>query len=144
MIISFLLGMYHMQNGRRSSLQLDLMYYSNTNDEVHQIGKWEKGKGVNVYKNSTNFGFNKDKKDHVWDGDKDSLDFIFQQDSVDPVTLVVVTKEEQPYVMLREGKTGNDAYDGFCIDLLKVIKPELLNIVICNYMKLISFKSILR
>ena len=35
-------------------------------------------------------------------------------------TLVVVTKEEIPYVMLKEGKTGNAAYDGFAIDLLKV------------------------
>ena len=34
--------------------------------------------------------------------------------------LTVVTKEEKPYVMLRKGKTGNDAYDGFAIDLLKV------------------------
>ena len=117
------------------------MYYSNKNDEVHQIGKWEHGKGVNVYKNSTNYGFHENKQDNVMDGDKDSLDFIFQQDSIDPVTLVVVTKEEQPYVMLREGKTGNDAYDGFCIDLLKVIKQKLLNCVIYNYMKLIWFKS---
>ena len=38
----------------------------------------------------------------------------------DFVTLVVVTKEERPYVMLNKGKKGNDAYDGFSIDLLKV------------------------
>ena len=36
-------------------------------------------------------------------------------------TLVVVTKEEIPYVMMKKGKTGNAAYDGFAIDLLKVI-----------------------
>ena len=38
----------------------------------------------------------------------------------DFVTLVVVTKEERPYVMLNKGRTGNEAYDGFSIDLLKV------------------------
>ncbi len=41
-----------------------------------------------------------------------------QDDEV--VTLTVVTKEERPYVMLRAGMEGNDAYDGFAIDLLKV------------------------
>ena len=118
------------------------MYYSNKNDEVFQIGKWEKGKGVHVNdlnKNSTTYGFNGSKQDNVWDNDKDSLNSIFQEDSVDPVTLVVVTKEEQPYVMLREGKTGNDAYDGFCIDLLKVIKQKLANNVTCNNLNIFLF-----
>ncbi len=51
---------------------------------------------------------------------------IFDEDALqsdnetDIVTLVVVTKEERPYVMLKKGKTGNSAYDGFAIDLLKV------------------------
>ena len=108
------------------------MYYSNKNDEVYQIGNWEKGKGVHVNKNSSTYDFNGNKQDQSWEDDKDSLNFIFQQDSIDPVTLVVVTKEEQPYVMLLEGKTGNDAYDGFCIDLLKVIKQKLANSVICK------------
>ena len=108
------------------------MYYSNKNDEVYQIGNWEKGKGVHVNKNSSTYDFNGNKQDQNWEDDKDSLNFIFQQDSIDPVTLVVVTKEEQPYVMLLEGKTGNDAYDGFCIDLLKVIKQKLANSVICK------------
>ena len=35
-------------------------------------------------------------------------------------TLVVVTKQERPYVMLKKGFKGNAAYDGFAIDLLKV------------------------
>ncbi len=34
--------------------------------------------------------------------------------------LTVVTKEERPYVMLRRGRKGNDAFEGFAIDLLKV------------------------
>ncbi len=36
-----------------------------------------------------------------------------QDDEV--VTLTVVTKEERPYVMLRAGMEGNDAYDGLAI-----------------------------
>ena len=36
-------------------------------------------------------------------------------------TLVVVTKEETPYVMKKRGRKGNAAYDGFAIDLLKVL-----------------------
>lgn len=36
------------------------------------------------------------------------------------ITLSVVTTEERPYVMMRKGRTGNDAFDGFAIDLLKV------------------------
>ena len=42
-------------------------------------------------------------------------------------TLVVVTKEEIPYVMMKKGKTGNAAYDGFAIDLLKVISLMMEN-----------------
>ena len=45
---------------------------------------------------------------------------IKTENETDFVTLVVVTKEERPYVMLNKGRTGNDAYDGFSIDLLKV------------------------
>ena len=102
---------------------MDLMYYSRKYDEIDQIGKWERGKGLQFW------GINKNTTTQVNNGgipDKslvakgNSLDVIFQKDSVDPVTLVVVTKEERPYVMLRQDRTGNDAYDGFCIDLLKV------------------------
>ena len=41
-------------------------------------------------------------------------------------TLVVVTKEETPYVMKKRGRKGNEAYDGFAIDLLKVPTPKPL------------------
>ena len=116
--------MKQMKSGRRSSLELDLMYYSNKNDEIYQIGKWEREKGLSVYKNSTTDQTGDDVSDEhqTWDDTGHSLDLIFKNDSIDPVTLVVVTKEERPYVMLREDKTGNEAYDGFCIDLLKVSK----------------------
>ena len=45
-------------------------------------------------------------------------------------TLVVVTKEETPYVMKKRGRKGNAAYDGFAIDLLKVLYlPYLCKVV---------------
>ena len=45
-------------------------------------------------------------------------------------TLVVVTKEETPYVMKKRGRKGNAAYDGFAIDLLKVLYlPYLCKLV---------------
>ena len=98
------------------------MYYASKNEDVYQIGKWKRGEGLFVNKNSTTQSDNENKGDKAWDkNEMNSLDMIFQNDSVDPVTLVVVTKEERPYVMLREDKTGNEAFDGFCIDLLKVI-----------------------
>jgi hypothetical protein len=56
------------------------------------------------------------------------------ENETDFVTLVVVTKEERPYVMLNKGRTGNDAYDGFSIDLLKVKK--FLQCIIHRYLNL--------
>ena len=46
--------------------------------------------------------------------------FVADDNITEMETLVVVTKEEIPYVMMKKGKTGNAAYDGFAIDLLKV------------------------
>ena len=99
------------------------MYYSSKNDTIFQIGKWERGTGLYVLKNATTQdGSNEESgKASIWDDTGSSLETIFQNDSKDKVTLIVVTKEERPYVMLRENETGNNAYDGFCIDLLKVI-----------------------
>ena len=97
------------------------MYYSSKNDTIFQIGKWERGTGLYVLKNATTQGSNESGKTPIWDDTGSSLETIFQNDSKDKVTLIVVTKEERPYVMLRENETGNNAYDGFCIDLLKVI-----------------------
>ena len=55
--------------------------------------------------------------------------FIADDNVTEMETLVVVTKEEIPYVMMNNGKTGNAAYDGFAIDLLKV---RLLNLTRLN------------
>ncbi len=44
----------------------------------------------------------------------------FEEVDEEMAVLTVVTKEERPYVMLRSGREGNDAFEGFAIDLLKV------------------------
>ena len=58
------------------------------------------------------------------DDGEGTIDDIFESDSRSKVTLAVVTKVEQPYVMLDETKKGNERYYGFAIDLLKVTSPS--------------------
>ena len=58
------------------------------------------------------------------DDGEGTIDDIFESDSRSKVTLAVVTKVEQPYVMLDESKKGNERYYGFAIDLLKVTSPK--------------------
>ena len=113
------------------------MYYSSKKDKAYQIGEWVRGKGLYIDASSRfttpkdGSSLSKEEEEHEHGHDthhgnnrekanKNTLDMIFQNDSIDQVTLVVVTKEEKPYVMLREGKSGNEAYEGFAIDLLKV------------------------
>ena len=47
------------------------------------------------------------------------------EDDDESETLLVVTTVERPYVMIREGAEGNEAFDGFAIDLLKAISKYL-------------------
>ena len=98
------------------------MRYSSLTDTVHKIGHWRQ--------DSSNKGSGKD-----GDGGRSSLahpalhdgsglsilnDSLIEDNITEVITLTVVTKEEKPYVMLKPGKTGNEAFDGFAIDLLKV------------------------
>jgi Ligated ion channel L-glutamate- and glycine-binding site len=40
--------------------------------------------------------------------------------------LTVMTRAEKPYVMIKDGNfTGNDMFEGFCIDLLKGIAAQV-------------------
>jgi hypothetical protein len=76
------------------------MHYSASERTIKHVGDWDnQGNGLDVFDHET----------LKVDNDTQILE-----------TLVVVTKEERPYVMLKEGKTGNAAFDGFAIDLLKV------------------------
>ena len=85
------------------------MHYSVTSNTIKYVGDWSnQGHGLNVF-------------DH---------EALKADNNTEAETLVVVTKEETPYVMLKEGKTGNAAYDGFAIDLLKVF-PLIIEIRTC-------------
>ena len=101
----------YFQGGRRSTLDLDLMVYNSSDDTVVQIGEWHllagggSGGRRRLVLNDTLVPA--------------GIDGIFEGDDSAIPTLVVVTKEERPYVMLKEGHEGNQAYDGFAIDLLK-------------------------
>ena len=50
----------------------------------------------------------------------DTDEISFSEDTDDESeTLLVVTTVERPYVMIKEGAEGNEAFEGFAIDLLK-------------------------
>ena len=75
------------------------MHYSSVNHEVSHVGNWhDAGRGLEVFDAHT----------------------LTKENNTEIETLVVVTKQERPYVMLKKGFKGNAAYDGFAIDLLKV------------------------
>ena len=102
------------QGGRRATLDMDLIYYNSSEDDVIKIGQWKLGTGLTL----TNIS------DYEPQTVSEAVEWLYEADNNEPVTLVVVTKEERPYVMLKEGFEGNDAYDGFAIDLLKVRNPH--------------------
>ena len=79
------------------------MQYSAQTNTITQTGTWSnRGKGLDVVNSEA-----------------------MKADNFTEIeTLVVVTKEETPYVMKRPGRKGNAAYDGFAIDLLKVIYTD--------------------
>ena len=76
------------------------MHYSVASNTIKYVGDWtNQGKGgLKVF---------------------DHEAFKADDNHTETETLVVVTKEETPYVLVKEGKSGNSAYDGFAIDLLK-------------------------
>jgi len=96
-------------------LELDVMRYTAKKGTSEKIGHWSSNGSPRLnFINAT------------VDDDRDE-----EEDLVDErVTLTVVTKEEKPYVYLREGKNGNDAFDGFAIDLLKVRRSFLFLLVL--------------
>lgn len=75
------------------------MHYTAKSNTIKQVGGWNQQDRLTVF-------------------DAETLTAV--EDTNDIETLIVVTKEETPYVMLKRSGTGNAAYDGFAIDLLKV------------------------
>jgi len=90
-------------------LELELMYYNAKKDISKKIGHWSSSSSTQTRLSLFNGS----------DADMNELENADKEKS-ERVTLTVVTKEEKPYVYLRPGKQGNDAFDGFAIDLLKV------------------------
>ncbi|XP_031364640.1 glutamate receptor ionotropic, kainate 1 isoform X4 [Apis dorsata] len=97
-----LTGHIEFNEGKRNNFKLDLLKLKK--EELVKVGEWKPGSGVNV----TDVG-------------------AFYETSATNITLVVMTREEKPYVMVKEDKnlTGNARFEGFCIDLLKWIANQV-------------------
>ncbi|XP_031771043.1 glutamate receptor ionotropic, kainate 2 isoform X3 [Apis florea] len=97
-----LTGHIEFNEGKRNNFKLDLLKLKK--EELVKVGEWKPGSGVNV----TDVG-------------------AFYETSAANITLVVMTREEKPYVMVKEDKnlTGNARFEGFCIDLLKWIASQV-------------------
>ncbi|XP_076672089.1 glutamate receptor ionotropic, kainate 2 isoform X2 [Andrena cerasifolii] len=97
-----LTGHIEFNEGKRNNFKLDLLKLKK--EELVKVGEWKPGSGVNV----TDVG-------------------AFYETSATNITLVVMTREEKPYVMVKEDKnlTGNARFEGFCIDLLKWIAGQV-------------------
>ncbi|XP_033226294.1 glutamate receptor ionotropic, kainate 2-like isoform X2 [Belonocnema kinseyi] len=91
-------GPIEFKEGQRIQFKLDLLKLKQ--HSLIKVGEWKPGSGVNV---------------------TDAAAF-FQPGNTN-VTLVIMTILEQPYVMLKSGGnfSGNERYEGFCIDLLRDI-----------------------
>ncbi|XP_011303607.1 glutamate receptor ionotropic, kainate 2 isoform X4 [Fopius arisanus] len=91
-------GPIEFKEGRRIQFKLDLLKLKQ--HSLVKVGEWRPGLGVNIT-----------------DGGA-----FFEPGTVN-VTLIVITILEQPYVMLRNSGnfSGNERYEGFCIDLLREI-----------------------
>ena len=92
------------------------MSYSSQDNDIRKIGDWVLGRGLRLHGKGGEGGKGEDGNNMT----SEDLAQLFKDDGLEPITLIVVTKEERPYVMLKPGFAGNDAYDGFAIDLLKV------------------------
>ncbi|XP_029664955.1 glutamate receptor ionotropic, kainate 2-like [Formica exsecta] len=97
-----LTGHIEFNEGKRTNFKLDLLKLKK--EELVKVGEWKPGSGINVT-------------------DMDA----FYETTATNITLVVMTREEKPYVMVKEDKnlTGNARFEGFCIDLLKCIAGQV-------------------
>ncbi|XP_034245115.1 glutamate receptor ionotropic, kainate 2-like [Thrips palmi] len=97
-----LTGRIQFEHGKRAHVKLDLLKLKQA--KLKRVGHWVSGKGVNI---------------------TDPTAFYGQQRT--NITLVVMTRQEKPYVMLKEDRnlTGNARFEGFCIDLLKWIAGQV-------------------
>ncbi|XP_025161126.1 glutamate receptor ionotropic, kainate 2 isoform X2 [Harpegnathos saltator] len=97
-----LTGHITFHEGRRNNFKLDLLKLKK--EELVKVGEWKYDTGINVT----------------------DIDAFYETTATN-ITLVVMTREERPYVMVKEDKnlTGNARFEGFCIDLLKWIAGQV-------------------
>lgn len=96
-----LTGKIEFVEGKRMNFKLDLMKLKR--EELKKVGFWTPQKSLQINDPSA-----------------------FYESNNTHVTLTVMTREEKPYLMIREGNfTGNDRFEGFCIDLLKSIAQQV-------------------
>ncbi|XP_044736888.1 glutamate receptor ionotropic, kainate 2 [Chrysoperla carnea] len=97
-----LTGHIEFNEGKRVNFKLDLLKLRR--EEIQKVGQWTPQGGINITEPAA-----------------------FYESSAANITLVVMTREEKPYVMVRTDKnlTGNALYEGFCIDLLKWIAGQV-------------------
>ncbi|CRK95896.1 CLUMA_CG009342, isoform A [Clunio marinus] len=96
-----LTGKIEFNEGKRVNFKLDLLKLKR--EELLKVGQWTSENGLEI---------------------KDPN--AFYESNNTRITLTVMTREEKPYLMLKEGNfTGNDRFEGFCIDLLKGIGQQV-------------------
>ncbi|XP_063237624.1 glutamate receptor ionotropic, kainate 2 isoform X3 [Bacillus rossius redtenbacheri] len=97
-----LTGRLQFSEGKRSNFKLDLLKLKR--ESLQKVGHWTPGRGINITDPAA-----------------------FYETSSTNITLVVMTREEKPYVMVKEDRnlSGNARYEGFCIDLLKWIAGQV-------------------
>ncbi|XP_073985742.1 glutamate receptor ionotropic, kainate 2 isoform X4 [Rhodnius prolixus] len=99
--VNGLTGRIQFNEGKRSNFKLDLLKLKR--EELRKVGEWTPSGGINITDSTA-----------------------FYETASPNITLVVMTRKEKPYVMVREGNiTGNARYEGFCIDLLKFVAGQV-------------------
>ncbi|XP_060534775.1 glutamate receptor ionotropic, kainate 2 [Cylas formicarius] len=95
-------GNVEFYEGKRSNFKVDILKLKK--EEVRKVGQWSPNEGINITDPNA-----------------------FYDHQVPNITLVVMTREEKPYVMVKADNslTGNARYEGFCIDLLKWIAGQV-------------------
>ncbi|XP_037956642.1 glutamate receptor ionotropic, kainate 2 isoform X3 [Teleopsis dalmanni] len=97
-----LTGKVRFSDGHRSGFQIDLLKLKH--DSIQKVGYWNTEVGINITDPNAFYDINNAN-----------------------ITLLVVTREEKPYVMVKQDTnlTGNARFEGFCIDLLKAIAVQV-------------------
>ncbi|KAK5640359.1 hypothetical protein RI129_011170 [Pyrocoelia pectoralis] len=97
-----LTGNIEFNEGKRSNFKMDLLKLKK--EEIKKVGHWTSSGGINITDPNA-----------------------FYEKNTPNITLVVMTREEKPYVMVKKDTnlTGNARFEGFCIDLLKSIAGQV-------------------